>query len=356
MSQNTRSRAPAPDSATRAAFLLMAILAGWSLARAEGPAWGEARSFEPVAKVEVPWRLVLRDAAAELRRSDNEKPCLIYLFSGGSLSERELASVWRSAEALSLAHRVIWLKADIAQPEVRSFAQRRGLARFPVVLLLDIRGREVGRLDAQDINPASLRRLLLSYRPPEPEAAPPLWAAPLAGGDSQRPDGDAFSRPAWEMGPPRRPVIEGWTQIQRVDAEGGRGVFRGRPILARGLGEESLGRWVYFHSLEEVEGGFAAQPAPAPIILREPPRDKDGYNFYEEGQWYDAIIVEPAIKRPGEGVARLGGMVTFVPGAAVGDRVIIELERVAERWVAARLVYKFPRQPAEEAEADPAEK
>jgi predicted RNA-binding protein with TRAM domain len=278
----------------------------------------------------IAWRPSLTDAATLLRAPGNSLPCAVYLFSADSRREQEMeANVWSSPSLRDVAPRAIWAKADVSEPDNRSFAKGRNVLRVPCVLLLNAKGEELGRLQAEEITAAAVANLIRLHAPAPATPAPAFTPAPVA--------------PPPQAG--ERPTIIGWTVVESVDARGvGRGVFRGKPIAIEGVSHTLAGQWVYFHDLRDQGAYFAAKFAPPPTIMTEPPTGDDGRSRYEVGQWYDTVIVEPAQRRPGSGVARLRGMVTFVPDAQTGERVIIEIETVNDRWLASRLVYKFPPQ------------
>jgi len=69
----------------------------------------------------------------------------------------------------------------------------------------------------------------------------------------------------------------------------------------------------------------------------------------EMGKEYDAEIEE--ISRRGEGIARIKGLVTFVPNTKPGDRVRIRITRISRRFAEAEVVGKAGEKEAEEAEA-----
>ncbi len=56
----------------------------------------------------------------------------------------------------------------------------------------------------------------------------------------------------------------------------------------------------------------------------------------EVGKEYDVEIQE--MSRRGEGVARIQGLVTFIPNAKVGDHLKIKILRVGRRFAEAEIV------------------
>jgi len=58
----------------------------------------------------------------------------------------------------------------------------------------------------------------------------------------------------------------------------------------------------------------------------------------EAGKEYDVEIQE--ISRRGEGIARIQGLVTFVPNAKPGDRLRIRITRLGSRFAEAEIVEK----------------
>jgi len=68
----------------------------------------------------------------------------------------------------------------------------------------------------------------------------------------------------------------------------------------------------------------------------------------EIGKEYDVKIEE--ISRRGEGIARIKGLVTFVPNAKAGENVRIRITRISRRFAEAELVGKAEEveEPAEE--------
>jgi len=63
----------------------------------------------------------------------------------------------------------------------------------------------------------------------------------------------------------------------------------------------------------------------------------------EMGKEYDVEVQETS--RRGEGIARIKGLVTFIPNAKPGDRVRIRITRISRRFAEAEIV----RRPSEEA-------
>lgn len=74
----------------------------------------------------------------------------------------------------------------------------------------------------------------------------------------------------------------------------------------------------------------------------------------EIGKEYDVEIEETS--RRGEGIARIKGLVTFIPNAKTGDHVKIRITRISRRFAEAEIVGKAEEK-AEEAEEleEPAE-
>jgi len=70
----------------------------------------------------------------------------------------------------------------------------------------------------------------------------------------------------------------------------------------------------------------------------------------EVGKEYDVKIEE--ISRRGEGIARIKGLVTFVPNAKAGETVKIRITRISRRFAEAELVGKAEVAEAEETEAE----
>jgi len=72
----------------------------------------------------------------------------------------------------------------------------------------------------------------------------------------------------------------------------------------------------------------------------------------EMGKEYDAKIEE--ISRRGEGIARIKGLVTFVPNTKPGEQVRIRITRISRRFAEAEVVGKAG-EAVEEAEEEEAE-
>jgi len=72
----------------------------------------------------------------------------------------------------------------------------------------------------------------------------------------------------------------------------------------------------------------------------------------EIGKEYDAKIEE--ISRRGEGIARIKGLVTFVPNTKPGEQVRIRITRISRRFAEAEVVGKAG-EAVEEAEEEEAE-
>jgi predicted RNA-binding protein with TRAM domain len=67
----------------------------------------------------------------------------------------------------------------------------------------------------------------------------------------------------------------------------------------------------------------------------------------EIGKEYDVKIEETS--RRGEGIARIKGLVTFVPNAKTGENVRIRITRISRRFAEAEVVGKAEAVEAEEA-------
>ena len=73
----------------------------------------------------------------------------------------------------------------------------------------------------------------------------------------------------------------------------------------------------------------------------------------EVGKEYDVEIQESS--RRGEGIARIKGLVCFVPNSKPGDHVKIRITRISRRFAEAEVVGKGTEAKTEEAEATEAE-
>ena len=74
----------------------------------------------------------------------------------------------------------------------------------------------------------------------------------------------------------------------------------------------------------------------------------------EIGKEYDVEVQETSQR--GEGIARIKGLVTFIPNAKPGDRVRIRITRISRRFAEAEIVQKPSlEEPKEETEEEPAE-
>jgi predicted RNA-binding protein with TRAM domain len=82
--------------------------------------------------------------------------------------------------------------------------------------------------------------------------------------------------------------------------------------------------------MEERRGGFPPKPV-------------------EIGQEYDVDIQETS--RRGEGIARIQGLVIFVPNTKTGDHVKIRIKRISRRFAEAEVVGEEKAEGAEEAES-----
>ena len=69
----------------------------------------------------------------------------------------------------------------------------------------------------------------------------------------------------------------------------------------------------------------------------------------EIGQEYDVDITETS--RRGEGIARIQGLVIFVPNTKNGDHVKIRIKRVSRRFAEAEVVGEEKAEGAEKAES-----
>ena len=85
------------------------------------------------------------------------------------------------------------------------------------------------------------------------------------------------------------------------------------------------------------------------FVRRFPPKP------VEIGKEYDVDIEE--LSRRGDGIARIKGLVTFVPNAKPGDKVRIKITRISRRFAEAEVVEKGAEaeEAAEEETEEPAE-
>jgi len=65
----------------------------------------------------------------------------------------------------------------------------------------------------------------------------------------------------------------------------------------------------------------------------------------ELGKEYDVEIQE--VSRRGEGIARIKGLVTFVPNTKPGDKVKIKITRISRRFAEAEVVGRAGQEEAE---------
>ncbi len=83
------------------------------------------------------------------------------------------------------------------------------------------------------------------------------------------------------------------------------------------------------------------------FVRRFPPKP------VEIGKEYDVDIEE--LSRRGDGIARIKGLVTFVPNAKPGDKVRIKITRISRRFAEAEVVEKgVEEEAAAEAEEEEA--
>jgi len=66
----------------------------------------------------------------------------------------------------------------------------------------------------------------------------------------------------------------------------------------------------------------------------------------ELGKEYDVEIQE--VSRRGEGIARIKGLVTFVPNTKPGDKVKIRITRISRRFAEAEVVSETEKEESEE--------
>jgi len=84
------------------------------------------------------------------------------------------------------------------------------------------------------------------------------------------------------------------------------------------------------------------------FVRRFPPKP------VEIGKEYDVDIEE--LSRRGDGIARIKGLVTFVPNAKPGDKVRIKITRISRRFAEAEVVEKgAEEEPTEEEATEEAE-
>lgn len=72
----------------------------------------------------------------------------------------------------------------------------------------------------------------------------------------------------------------------------------------------------------------------------------------EIGKEYDVEIQE--LSRRGEGIARIKGLVCFVPDTKPGDHVRIRITRISRRFAEAEAIGKAKEKPEEEGETEAA--
>ncbi len=72
----------------------------------------------------------------------------------------------------------------------------------------------------------------------------------------------------------------------------------------------------------------------------------------EIGKEYDVEIQE--LSRRGEGIARIKGLVCFVPDTKPGDHVRIRITRISRRFAEAEAIGKAEEKPEEEGETEAA--
>jgi predicted RNA-binding protein with TRAM domain len=65
----------------------------------------------------------------------------------------------------------------------------------------------------------------------------------------------------------------------------------------------------------------------------------------EMGKEYDVEVQE--VSRRGEGIARIEGLVTFIPNAKPGDHLRIKITRIGRRFAEAEIVSKTPESGSE---------
>ena len=80
------------------------------------------------------------------------------------------------------------------------------------------------------------------------------------------------------------------------------------------------------------------------FVRRFPPKP------VEIGKEYDVDIEE--LSRRGDGIARIKGLVTFVPNAKPGDKVRIKITRISRRFAEAEVVEKGAEEEAAEEAAE----
>jgi len=80
----------------------------------------------------------------------------------------------------------------------------------------------------------------------------------------------------------------------------------------------------------------------------EDKRDSFSPKPVEVGKEYEADIQE--MSRRGEGIARIQGLVVFVPNTKTGDHVKIRVKRISRRFAEAEVVGKEEAEEKEESE------
>jgi len=82
-------------------------------------------------------------------------------------------------------------------------------------------------------------------------------------------------------------------------------------------------------------GRSRRQPLPKPVEVGEE-YDVDIQELVEVGEEYDVDIQE--LSRRGEGIARIKGLVTFIPNTKPGDHLKVRITRIGRRYAEARVV------------------
>lgn len=295
----------------------------------------------PAVRAQDPWTATVEQAQA--RRDAERVPIVYYLYtSDASPREQALAPLWSDPEVAGRLARLAAVRLSIRTSPGTAVAQEQRIARVPSLVAVAADGTPIGRLERDEITRAGLLALLdqaLRVAPvvvtPAPTPAPVTFATP-APTTLVAPGSDPTGA---------RQMIVGWCLLESIEADGsGRGTYQNRPILVRGMPPTTPGQWIYFSDLGDRGSHLEGRFAPAPTILTDPPVDPaSGKPIFEVGMWFDCTVLEPARRDPKDGVTRLRGKVTFIPDTQPGDRVVIEITDVSERFNASRVMYRYPR-------------
>lgn len=311
MSNPEPSTGPAPSSAPGRTALLLLLLA--TLAAGGFVLWLMLRP-QRVDQDVVEEVLEGREAAAlEVNRSD-----VIDALGRADVKPRE---GWRYRVRIT----------DESREGAAGVTRIGGLVTFvPNARKGDVLVVEVTRLKRTSAEAAIVRREEAAPAAPEP-APPPRRPAPARAGSPV------------EVGKTYRAVVtDVGSKGDGIAHVGGKVVF---------VPEARRGEDVEFRIVEDLDrfarGELVSSAATGGGEVQAQASDEARADDVAEGRVFDVVVSEKDRKNPDRnGVARIGGLVVFVPGSQPGDRVRIRIVERKSRFAVSEIVSRMPGEEA----------